>query len=82
MDDLLDLIQCTNTPVMFAAAHGSILVRFGKEKPPVFTVTVCMIVNLIILHASLLFVLWSGMGEVVPARTSSTLHPPSPLIVL
>ena len=22
--------------------------------------------------------LWSGMGEVVPARTSSTLHPPSP----
>ena len=22
--------------------------------------------------------LWSGMGEVVPARTSPTLHPPSP----
>ena len=22
--------------------------------------------------------LWSGMGEVVPARTSLTLHPPSP----
>ena len=26
--------------------------------------------------------LWSGMGEVVPARTSPTLHPPSPPIVL
>ena len=25
--------------------------------------------------------LWSGMGEVVPARTSPTLHPPSPLTV-
>ena len=25
--------------------------------------------------------LWSGMGEVVPARTSLTLHPPSPPIV-
>ena len=25
--------------------------------------------------------LWSGMGEVVPARTSPTLHPPSPPIV-
>ena len=23
-------------------------------------------------------ILWSGMGEVVPARTSPTLHPPSP----
>ena len=23
--------------------------------------------------------LWSGMGEVVPARTSPTLHPPSPI---
>ena len=22
--------------------------------------------------------IWSGMGEVVPARTSPTLHPPSP----
>ena len=22
--------------------------------------------------------LWSGMGEIVPARTSPTLHPPSP----
>ena len=26
--------------------------------------------------------LWSGMGEVVPARTSPTLHPPSPPTVL
>ena len=26
--------------------------------------------------------LWSGMGEVVPARTSLTLHPPSPPTVL
>ena len=26
--------------------------------------------------------LWSGMGEVVSARTSPTLHPPSPPIVL
>ena len=26
--------------------------------------------------------LWSGMGEVVPARTSPTLHPPCPPIVL
>ena len=25
--------------------------------------------------------LWSGMGETVPARTSPTLHPPSPPIV-
>ena len=25
--------------------------------------------------------LWSGMGEVVPARTSPTLHPPSPAMV-
>ena len=25
--------------------------------------------------------LWSGMGEVVPARTSPTLHPPSPSTV-
>ena len=26
--------------------------------------------------------LWSGMGEVVPARTSPPLHPPSPPTVL
>ena len=26
--------------------------------------------------------LWSGMGEAVPARTSATLHPPSPPTVL
>ena len=26
--------------------------------------------------------LWSGMGEAVPARTSPTLHPPSPRTVL
>ena len=26
--------------------------------------------------------LWSGMGEVVPARTLLTLHPPSPPTVL
>ena len=26
--------------------------------------------------------LWSSMGEVVPARTSPTLHPPSPPTVL
>ena len=26
--------------------------------------------------------LWSGMGEVVPARTSPTLHPPFPPTVL
>ena len=26
--------------------------------------------------------LWSGMGEVVPARTSPTLHPPFPPSVL
>ena len=26
--------------------------------------------------------LWSGMGEVVPARTSPTLHPPSPPTML
>ena len=52
---------------------------------PVLSIKLCVYINinslLCFMHTSIK-PLWSGMGEVVAARTSPTLHPPSPPTVL